>query len=229
MERMRYERDGNVARISFDDGKANAMSVPFFTELGALLDRAESDGSALLVFAGRTGMFSGGLDLKLLPTLTSAGLRELSASFARCMLRVFTLPLPTVAAVTGHAIAGGAVLAYACDRRYGVDGRFRLQLNEVAIGIPMPSWMAAIAASAIPSTAHVEALLHAHAYAPGEALQRGILNGLVPEGGDAVGHAIAQCADLLALPRDAYATTKRRLRAADVARVEALLEGELAG
>ena len=229
MERMRYEIDGKIARISLDDGKANAMSVPFFTELGALLDRAEADGAGAVLIAGRAGMFSGGLDLKLLPTLSSAGLRELSATFARTMLRVFSLPIPTVAALTGHAIAGGAVLAYACDRRYGLDGRFRLQLNEVAIGIPMPSWMAAIAATAIPSTAHVEALLHARAYAPGEALQRGILTGLVPEGGDVVQHATLQSADLLALPRDAYATTKQRLRAAEVERVTALLEGELAG
>jgi enoyl-CoA hydratase len=229
MDRMRYEIVGKVACISFDDGKANAMSVPFFDELGGLLDRAQTDAVGALVFAGRHGMFSGGLDLKLLPTLSSAGLRELSARFARTMLRVFTLPIPTVAAITGHAIAGGAVLAYACDRRYAIDGRFRLQLNEVAIGIPMPSWMAAIAATAIPSTAHVGALLHARAYSPGEALQRGILDGLVPEGGEVVRHAIDESADLLALPRDAYATTKRRLRAAEVARVEALLESELAG
>jgi enoyl-CoA hydratase len=142
---------------------------------------------------------------------------------------VFTLPIPSDAALTGHAIAGGAVLAYACDRRYGVAGRFRLQLNEVAIGIPMPSWMAAIAATALPPTAHVEALLHARAYSPAEAHERGILHGLVPEDGDVVAHAIERSADLLALPREAYAATKRRLRAADVARVEALLDGELAG
>jgi enoyl-CoA hydratase len=229
VQRMRYEVDGKVARIVLDDGKANAMSVPFFAELAALLDRAESEGAGALVLAGRAGMFSGGLDLKLLPTLDREGLRELSATFARTMLRVFTLPVPTVAAITGHAIAGGAVLAYACDRRYGVDGRFRLQLNEVAIGIPMPSWMAAIAAAALPATAHVDALLHARAFAPADAHRLGILHGLVPEGGDVVRHATEQSADLVALPRDAYATTKRRLRAADVARVEALLEGELAG
>jgi enoyl-CoA hydratase len=229
MERMRYEADGKVARIVFDDGKANAMSVPFFEELGALLDRAESAGAGALVLAGRPGMFSGGLDLKLLPTLSREGLRELSATFARTMLRVFTLPIPTVAAVTGHAIAGGAVLAYACDRRYAVDGRFRLQLNEVAIGIPMPSWMASIASTAIPPGQHVAALLHARAFTPAEALALGILDGLLPEGGDVVRHATEQTADVTALPRDAYATSKRRLRAAEVERVLALLDGELAG
>lgn len=229
MDRMRYEIDGKIARIVFDDGKANAMSVPFFEELGALLDRAESEGAGALVLAGRQGMFSGGLDLKLLPTLSRDGLRELSAAFARTMLRVYTLPIPTVAAVTGHAIAGGAVLAFACDRRYAVDGRFRLQLNEVAIGIPMPSWMAAIASSAIPPGQHVAALLHARAYAPAEALALGIVDGLVPEGGDVVRHATEHTADVAALPRDAYATSKRRLRAAEVERVLALLESELAG
>lgn len=229
MDRMRYESDGRIARIVIDDGKANAMSVPFFAELTQLLDRAEGDGSCALVIAGRAGMFSGGLDLKLLPTLSREGLRELSETFARTMLRVFTFPLPTVAALTGHAIAGGAVLAYACDRRYAADGRFRLQLNEVAIGIPMPSWMAAVGGSAIPSHLHVAALLHARAYAPAEAFANGMVNGLVAEGGDVVAHAMEQCADLAAFPRDAYATTKRRLRAADIARVTALLPDELAG
>ncbi|MBM4245437.1 MAG: enoyl-CoA hydratase/isomerase family protein [Deltaproteobacteria bacterium] len=111
MDRMRYESDGRIARVVIDDGKANAMSVPFLEELTHLLDRAEGDGSSALVIAGRAGMFSGGLDLKLLPMLSREGLRELSETFARTMLRVFTFPLPTVAAITGHAIAGGAVLA----------------------------------------------------------------------------------------------------------------------
>ena len=229
MERMRYESDGRITRILLDDGKANAMSVPFFQELTHLLDRAEGDGSSAVVIAGRAGMFSGGLDLKLLPTLSRDGLRELSETFARTMLRVFTYPLPTVAALTGHAIAGGAVLAYACDRRYALDGRFRLQLNEVAIGIPMPTWMAAVAGSVIPPHLHVEALLHAHAYAPPEAFANGMVNGLAAEGEDVLALAIEGCAHLAAFPRDAYATTKRRLRAADVARVTALLPDELAG
>lgn len=229
MDRMHYESDGKIARILIDDGKANAMSVPFFDELTRLLDRAEGDGSSVVVIAGRAGMFSGGLDLKLLPTLSRDGLRELSETFARTMLRVFTFPLPTVAAVTGHAIAGGAVLAYACDRRYALDGRFRLQLNEVAIGIPMPSWMAAIGGSVIPPHLHVAALLHARAYSPAEARAHGMIDGLVDEGEDVVAHAVVSSADLAAFPRDAYATTKRRLRAADVARVTALLPDELAG
>jgi len=116
-EPIRYEKTDSVARIGLDDGKANAMSVPWFDALGAALDRAEADGAGAIVIAGRAGFFSGGLDLKLLPTLSKDELRHLSESFARVMLRVHGLGIPTVAAVTGHAIAGGAVLAMACDAR----------------------------------------------------------------------------------------------------------------
>lgn len=229
MDRIRYDLEGGIARISLDDGKANAMSVPFFEELGAVLDRAEADGAGAVLFCGRPGMFSGGLDLKLLPSLTREGLHDLSRAFARTMLRVFTLPIPTVAACTGHAIAGGAILAFACDRRYAVEGPFRIQMNEVAIGIPLPSWMLLVAGSAIPPRWHVDALLHARTYSPREAHERGFLTGLVPEGGDVVAHATAAATDLLALHREAYATSKRRLRGADTERVLELLEHELPG
>jgi enoyl-CoA hydratase len=226
---MTYELTDRIARITLDDGKANAMSVPFFEELGALLDRAERDGAGAIVIAGRAGMFSGGLDLKLLPTLDRAQLADLSRSFARTMLRVFTLPIPTVAACTGHAIAGGAVLSFACDVRCAHDGPFRIQMNEVAIGISVPSWMLLIGASAIPPRHHVEAMLHARVYAPREAFERGILDEVVPREGDVVAHATQRAAALLPLAREAYAVTKKRMREADAERVLRQLEDELPG
>jgi enoyl-CoA hydratase len=229
MQRMRYEIADRVARITLDDGKANAMSVPFFDALEASLERAESDGAGAVVIAGRPGMFSGGLDLKLLPTLSREELHELTRRFARTMLRVFTLPMPTVAACTGHAIAGGAILAFACDLRFAADGPFRIQMNEVAIGIPVPSWMLLIGGAAIPPASRVEAMLHARVYSPREAFERGIVTGLVPEAGDVVALATQSAASLLALSRDAYAATKRRMRAADAERALTLLEDELPG
>jgi len=228
VERLRYEISDRVARITLDDGKANAMSVPWFEELGSLLDRAESDGAGALVFAGRPGMFSGGLDLKLLPTLTPAQLNDLSRTFARTMLRVFTLPIPTVAACTGHAIAGGAVLSFACDLRFAIDGPFRIQMNETAIGIAVPSWMLLIGGAAIPPRHQVEGMLHARAFSPREASERGILTGLI-EGDDAIAQATQRAATLLSLSRDAYAASKQRLRGAAAERALELLERELPG
>jgi enoyl-CoA hydratase len=229
MDSLRYELCDAVASISIDDGKANVMSVAFFVQLAEALDRAERDNARLLVFSGRQGMFSAGLDMRLLPTLSPAELGTLAREFARTMLRVFTFPSPTVAAITGHAIAGGAILALACDRRMVADGSFRFQVNEVAIGIPVPSWMLLIASSAVPQRYHVEAILHARTYDPRTALARGIVDGVVAPGEDVRSAAIEACRDLTALAPAAYAETKRRMRAAEVVRVLTLLEDELPG
>jgi enoyl-CoA hydratase len=229
VEGIAYEFSDARSCISLDDGKANVMSVPFFVRLGEALDRAERDNARLVVFRGRAGMFSGGLDVRLLPTLSPAELGTLAREFARTMLRVFTFPAPTVAAVTGHAIAGGAILALACDRRIAVNGQFRFQINEVAIGIPVPSWMLLIAASAVPQQHHVEAILHARVYDPERALARGLVDAVVAPDEDIVSVVTQACADMAVLAPAAYAETKRRMRAADVARVLTLLEDELPG
>jgi enoyl-CoA hydratase len=211
-----------VAVLTLDDGKANAMSVDWFHELAAALDRAEREAAALVI-RGRDGFFSAGLDLKLLPTLSPDGLRNLSDTFARTMLRVHQLPIPAIAAVTGHAIAGGAVLAFACDLRFALGGPYRLQLNEVAIGIPVPAWMVHIADTVVPPRWRTQALLHARAFSPIEALERGIVDGLASSPEEVLAHARAAALPLTKLPRTAYAESKRRLRAEGAERALARL------
>ena len=227
--RIAYENLGSIARITLDDGKANAMSLPWFNELGAALDRAEADAAGALLVRGRPRFFSGGLDLKLLPSLPPAGLRELSEMFAHTLLRLHAFPIPTVACVTGHAVAGGAVLAFACDARFATEGPYRIQMNEVAIGIPLPSWMLFIGESAIPATARNEALLHAHAYTPSEALARGIVDGVAATPEEAERLANERARSLLPLHRAADTESKRRLRETGVARALERLREELGG
>src|SRR5947208_645336 len=173
---IRCEVSDNVAQITLDDGKVNAMALAFFAGLNAALDRAEHERPGALVIAGRAGVFSAGLDLKVLPTLAPDALERTMVAFGRTMLRVFTFPIPTVAAVTGHAIAGGAMLAFACDLRFMAEGPFRLQLNEVAIGLALPTWAIVLAQAAVPPRRHTEAILHARAYSPEEALERHIVH-----------------------------------------------------
>jgi enoyl-CoA hydratase len=210
--RVRTEIEGGVARITLDDGKVNAMSPAWFAELDAALDRAEKEAGALLV-RGRAGFFSGGLDLKLLPTLAPEELRELAHAFARTMLRVHVCPVPTAAVLTGHAIAGGVALSLACDLRFAADGPFRFQMNEVAIGIPMPDWMTAIAESVVSGSTLAVLLLQARVFAPGDALARGLVDAVAASGEDAEAAARAALAPLMALNRAAFGETKRRLRA----------------
>ena len=143
------------------------------------------------------------------------------------MLRVFSFPIPTIAAVTGHAIAGGAMLTFACDRRFSVDGPYRIQMNETAIGITLPNWMFLIARSAIPSRWHNEALLHAKAYDPQEAFQRGILDSVSKDADSLSSHVEEAVTTLMYLNLPAYKASKENLRRAEIKQVLDLLKAEL--
>jgi enoyl-CoA hydratase len=229
MEKVTYSLKDEIAQITMDDGKANSMNWIFFEEMGKSMDRAENDGAKVLVITGRPGFFSGGLDLKLLPTLSASEMRDFATTFARTMLRVFSFPVPTIAASTGHAVAGGAMLTYACDRRFAIDGPYRIQMNETLIGIALPSWMFLIAGSAIPSRWRNEALLHARAYNPNEALERGILDGVAEDADSLAAQVKAATAELLSLNLPAYAASKKNLRQAEIEHVLDLLKKDLSG
>lgn len=221
-------RDG-VATIRLDDGKVNAMALPFFEALDAALDRAEAERPVAVVIVGREGYFSAGLNLKVLPTLAPPEFKRAMTAFGETMLRVFTFPVPCIAAVTGHAIAGGAFLAYACDERFMAAGPYKLHVNEVAIALPLPTWALAIAQSAIPRRWHTEAILQARAYAPADALERGVVDGLVPSGESVEAAARRAAARLAGLDLGAYAAAKSRLRERDVAWAMKNLEAEAMG
>ena len=227
MKKISYTIENNRAEITMDDGKANAMDFTYFEELNGALAAIESSGSKAVIIKGRQGFFSGGLDLKLLATLAPTDIARLAETFVHAMLRVFLYPIPTIAVCTGHAIAGGAMLAFACDRRYVIEGNYRIQMNELAIGIPLPSWMLLIGKSAIPAGCRTEALLHAKAYTPREAHGAGIFHGLIENGADIDASLNDAVTDLMGLHMNAYSITKRRLREKAVKEVLAILKDEL--
>jgi len=229
MDPMNYTLEENIARITFDDGKANAMYLPWFEALNRALDQAEKDKPGAVVIAGRTGMFSAGLNLKVLPTLSADDLHTTLTVFGRTMLRVFTFPIPTVAAITGHAVAGGAMLAFACDQRHMAEGPFRLHLNETAIGLILPTWAITIAQASVPHRWHNEAILHARVYTPEEALEKGLIDGLSRPAERLSDDARAAAASLGALDQNAYGQSKARMRAMIVKWANEVLETETLG
>ena len=211
-----------------DDGKANAMNPEFFAGMGNAIDRCIEDNASVLILSGREGFYSGGLDLKIMSKIKPDDLRELLKMFGHTLLRVFALPVPTIAVCTGHAIAGGAMLAYACDLRYAVDGPFKIHMNEVETGIaPLPSWMILIGRSAIPAQFLNEALLHARPYNPKEAYDRNILHFLGADANEVIAQAGASAENLAKLNRRAYAVSKERMHKKDIEEVRSLMESEI--
>lgn len=209
-KKIHYSVKDSIAVLRMDDGKANSIEATFLREFHEALDRAEADARAVVV-EGRDGFFSAGLDLKVLPTLALDDLREFLRLYARAMFRLWLHPMPVVAAVTGHMVAGGAILALCCDRRFGAEGSYRIGMNEVAIGIPLPGFAWEIGVQALATTARVEALLFGEVYDPARAVTVGFLDRLVPV--HQVGAAaFAEAVRLAALPTNAVAQTKLAIR-----------------
>ncbi len=229
METIKYEIENSIALITMDDGKANAMNPVFFENFDNALKRSIEDDAKVLIIAGRPGFFSGGLDLKMLSKTTPDELGGFLRMFANTLMKVFSLPIPTIAACTGHAIAGGAMLSFACDLRFAIDAPLRIHMNEVETGIaPLPSWMLLIGRFAIPVEYITEALLHARLYTPKEAYERKIVTGLVDEGNDIVAFAKKKAEELLKLNSKTYAVSKARMRQAEIETVNDSIETEIA-
>jgi enoyl-CoA hydratase len=206
----------NVAEIAIDDGKANVMSTDWFRELGRLLDRAEADEATAVLFRGRTGMFSAGLDMKWFPTLDVDDLSTLLEIFSATMLRVWGFPIPTVAAVTGHAVAGGCLLASACDHAVALAGPYRFQMNELLVGLPMPTWAATICQDAWPVPQVNDLLFLARPFSPEEALALGVVREVAESEEAVLESARAAATAMVLIDHTQFALSKHRLRSARV-------------
>lgn len=212
MAKMQYAIEDKIARITFDDGKMNVMNWDFFNELTESLDKAQKDSAAAIIFTSRPGVFSAGLDLKLLMTQTLPEMIKFQRAFAEIMLRLYLFPIPTIAAYSGHAIAGGAILSFACDRLMVANGPYKIQINEIANKMLIPTWISTICRAGIPQQWWKEAILHAHIYTPKEAAAKGIVDDLIAEGSDVLDAAKIYAQDLLRLDAKAYGASKKIMR-----------------
>lgn len=222
---VRYEQQGPVALLYMDDGKANALSHDLIDQLLAALGRAEQEAGAVLIL-GRPGRFCAGFDLKTMMSGVDAA-RALVTHGAEMYLRIYEMALPVVMACTGHAMAGGAVLLLTGDTRFGVEGSFKIGLNEVSIGMPLPVFVQDLARERLDPRHVVAATIQATVYEPSEAVQVGYLDRVVPA--DAlIEQARVRAEQLAGLGREAYGLTKQRMRQATIERVRATLDEDMA-
>ena len=219
-----YRLEGNIAVIQMDDGKANALSDGMMEELGDGLTRAESEAGAV-VLAGRPERFSGGFDLKVMMGGPDAA-RKLLRRGGELFMRFYGAPLPIVGACTGHAVAGGALLLLTTDVRIGASGPFRIGLNEVSIGLPVPVLAMELARDRLVGTELARATLEARMFGPDDALRVGYLDAIADP--DAViAKAKEEATRLAALSPTAYAATKKRLRGRTIDHILATLDEDL--
>lgn len=228
-EIVHYELKEGVAVIRMDDGKANAFSHAMLDALASALDQAESDEAGAVVITGRPGRFSAGFDLSVMRAGDMGEVQKLVGKGAALGVRLFEYPVPVVFAVSGHALAMGAVLCMAVDVRIGVRGEYKLGLNEVAIGMTLPPFALILAEERLSRRHLTRATAHAEVYSPESAVDAGYLDWVVDE--DALEEAAFSHARGLSesLHAKAHHRTKLALRAEAIERLKSSMAGSPTG
>jgi enoyl-CoA hydratase/carnithine racemase len=229
IERIPHGHHGELLELRLERPPANALSPEL---IGALLEAVRGVSAAgagaphALVLSGRPGMFSAGLDVPLFVQLEREPLRAAWRGFFALMEALALAPLPVACALTGHAPAGGCVLALCCHWRVLAEGGSRIGLNEVAVGVRVPGPIWAAARHVLGVRVAERVCTGAELFEPAAALALGLVDELAPPG-EVVPRALDWAGKQLALPPATLRNTRALCRAELARAFERLNEREL--
>lgn len=205
-------QDG-IAVMTLTHGKANTLDIEFCDAIAARFRELASSDAKAVVVTGQGTIFSAGVNLVRLSEGGADYTRKFLPALHKLYDAVFFHPQPVVAAVNGHAVAGGAVLACCADRRLMARGNGRIGITELLVGVPFPALAFEIVRFAVPARYLPEFALGGATYLPDDALARGWIDELV-EPGELLAGAIAAAKKLAMLSPPAFAQTKTQIRQA---------------
>ena len=218
--------ENKVATITIQNGKVNAISHQVIDELNAALDKAQ-EAEAVVVITGKPGMLSGGYDLNVMRESMSSAMQlvEKGSTLSR---RLLAFPYPVLVACPGHAVAKGAFLLLSADYRIGVEGDFKIGLNEVAIGMSMHDAGVELARGRLAPVFFNRSVILAEMVSPQDAITMGFLDKVVDESQFLpTVNFIAQA--MTKLDMKAHYNTKLKARADLLKRLDAAIEKDRHG
>lgn len=203
---------GDVSVLQVEHGRANALDLELLRALAVEIDGLPNESGAL-VLTGTDRMFSAGLDLPALVEGGSRYTRELIDALNGLLERFIHLMIPSVAAINGHAIAGGFILAAACDVRVmAADRGSKLGVTELLVGVPFPPLALEIVRMAVGDQAARRMVLHGELFSAREAVELGLVDELAdPEA--LLDRAVEIAQRLAAIPHPTFRLTRRQLLA----------------
>ena len=222
---VEVEISDGIARLTLNSGKVNELSIETFAALNAALEEAAARG-AVVILTGQPGIFSGGYDLKVMRSGPEAAAELVTAgsTFSR---RLLSHPHPVIAACSGHAVANGAFILLSTDYRLGVDGDFKIGLNETAIGMTMHQVGIELARARLTPAAFNRAVLNAEMFDPPAAVTAGFVDRVVDA--DTLADASTQVAqEMLKLNLVAHRHTKLKARKPLLATLDTAIKNDRA-
>jgi len=202
---------GDVRELRLNRPPVNALTSELLSDLGHAIGQAAQEGVRAVILSGLPGRFSGGLDVPLLLTLDESAMSKLWRDLYATLEAIARSPVPIVAAITGHAPAGGTVLALFCDWRVMAEGEYKLGLNEVQVGIPLPPVILGGLRRLVGARRAEYLGVSGSLISPQQALAQGLIDEVVPPD-DVVPRALTWCRNMLALPKEAMTLTRREAR-----------------
>jgi enoyl-CoA hydratase/carnithine racemase len=218
---LRIERQGTLAIVRLDKARANAMDAALVDELiRTAADLQQDDGvRGVLLASAHPKVFCPGLDLVFLDAYDAPALEAFVLRFAEMVWALYGLTKPVVAAVGGHAVAGGCILALTADLRLLARGA-QMGLNEVKIGVPLPWTVTVLLRASLPPTSFAEVALDGRNFSDDEAVRVGLAHAALPVEGFE-GACLESLARLAEREPAGTGTTKRYLREAALAEMKA--------
>jgi enoyl-CoA hydratase len=202
---------GSTAVLRMAFGKANAFDLELLRALADALERENGTSERAVVLTGTGSIFSAGVDLKRVLDGGRGYLERFLPALDAGLLAAWRFEKPLVGAINGHAIAGGCLLAIACDARVLARGKASFGVPELKVGVPFPLLPMEMARTGFPNHLWSAALLAGRMFGPEECLALGLVDELcTPE--SLLARAVARAEELGAAPPEAFALTKRLLR-----------------
>lgn len=223
-ELVTYQSEENYAIITINNGKANAISHEVIAGLNEGLDKAEKE-DKVVILTGTNEIFSGGFDLKVMTKSPESAI-ELVTKGSQLSLRMLSFPKPIIIACNGHAIAKGAFLLLSADYRIGVEGDFKIGLNEVMIGMTMHNAGIAIAKSRLSEVYLNRCVNNAEIFNSKEAINAGFLDKITQKE-YLLPTAIKVAEMFTKLNKEAHAETKLKVRKPHLDAIEKAIELDL--
>lgn len=210
---------GSVTLLQIEHGKVNALDLELLSRLGQEFEQVEESSTRAVVLTGAGPSFSAGVDLFRLINGGRDYLNAFLPALTSALLKLFTFPKPVVAAVNGHAIAGGCVLVCACDYRLMVEGDGKIGVPELLVGVPFPALPLEILRFAVPQPNFQELVYTGRTLTPENALHHGLIEQVVkPE--ELLNRACDVAERFAAIPRKSFRLTKRLMRQPTLERYE---------
>jgi enoyl-CoA hydratase len=202
---------GGVTIVTMVHGKANALDVEFCEAIAAQFDKLRAASAKAVVLTGQGKIFSAGVDLLRLSEGGAPDVRRFLPALHRLYDAVFFFPKPVVAAVNGHAIAGGCILQCCADKRIAAKDGGRIGVTELLVGVPFPALPFEIMRATTPPRYLADGMFSGATFTPDVALTRGLVDELA-DAPALLDRAVAAAETMAALPPKAFAHTKQQVR-----------------